>query len=78
MKYKIHITAEEGELLNTIEIDTDEKNWDSVNSKINTQHEIYDEIYRDMRRKETETCPDCGAPAPKWAAECRVCGCTWD
>lgn len=49
MKYKVHITTEAGELLNTIEIDTEEMNWETAHSKSETAHEIYDEIYRHMK-----------------------------
>lgn len=28
--------------------------------------------------KDRLACPECGAPAPSWAAECDVCGCVWD
>ena len=51
MKFKIHITTDQGELLNTIEIDTTEKNWDSYNSKTETSNEIFDEIERAIIRE---------------------------
>ena len=52
MKFKIHITTDQGELLNTIEVDTNDKYWDSINSKQDTMHEIFDEIYRAVERLE--------------------------
>jgi hypothetical protein len=51
MEYKIHITTEDSELLNTIIIDTDRMNWDTNNSKSSTMYEIFDEIYRAEKRR---------------------------
>ena len=51
MLFKINITKSDGELLNIIEINTNEMNWDSCNSKHDTTLEIYDEIYRAVKRE---------------------------
>ena len=52
MKFKINITTEDCELLNIIEIDTTEFNWDAYNQKQETANEIFDEIYRSIKRAE--------------------------
>jgi len=51
-KYFINITTEDGELLNRMAIETFEMNWDTANSKREITMEIFDEIYRDIRRRE--------------------------
>ena len=51
MIYRIHITSEEGVLLNSIKIDTDDLNWDSQPTINLLGDEIIDEIKRAERRK---------------------------
>ncbi len=46
MKYNIHVTNQEGELIETIVIDTKDKYWDSAASKSLTKIEIYEAMYK--------------------------------
>lgn len=54
MKYKIHVTTDQGKLLNTAEVDTDEPYWDSYPDKCETVNEIYNEIYKDLERSKDD------------------------
>ena len=51
MKFNIHITKKDGELLSTIEIDTEEFNWDTNNTANLIGHDILDEIKRAILRE---------------------------
>ncbi|MFC1567347.1 hypothetical protein ACFL3R_00735 [Thermodesulfobacteriota bacterium] len=50
IKYKIHITTKDGELLNTIDINSNELNWDSTPTKNMMAEEIFEEINKDIER----------------------------
>ena len=45
MIYKVHVTFD-GELLDTIEIDTDDQNWNSASEKHSVSLDIYEAIQR--------------------------------
>ena len=45
MIYDVHVTFE-GELIDTIKIDTDDAFWDSANSKHSTTLDIYEAVER--------------------------------
>lgn len=49
MKYKINITTNEGELLNVIDVDTEEKNWNTQPTKHCIAIEIFEEIERHLK-----------------------------
>ena len=51
MKYKINITTRDGELLNIIEINPNDMNWDSNPTKDILVEEIFDEIHQDIKRR---------------------------
>ena len=51
MKYKINITTEDCELLDVIEIDTTEINWDSNHSTKELGRDIIYEIKNDIKRR---------------------------
>lgn len=46
MKYKINVTTNNGEVLDILKINTDEKYWNSQGSKRIITEEIFDEIER--------------------------------
>ena len=50
MQFKIHITTDQGELLDTIIINTDERNWDTSNTKGMLAADIFTEIYRHIKK----------------------------
>lgn len=54
MKYKIHVTTSDGELLDSFNINTDEKYWDSGATKSMLISDIFEEIYKDYRNREFE------------------------
>jgi len=41
-----------------------------------TRNEVKNLIQKEEYKP--DYCPECGAPAPLWAAECSLCGCVWD
>ena len=50
MKFKIHVVTDEGELLNTIAVDSEEENWNTQPTKHIIASEIFDEIERAIKR----------------------------
>ena len=48
LKFKVHIATNEGELLDTIEIDTGEKNWDSCHETSEIGKTIIGEIRKSI------------------------------
>ena len=50
MKFKIHVTTEDGELLNTQDVNTDELNWSSTPTRNAISEEIFDEMHRAISR----------------------------
>ena len=51
MKYKIHVTTEDGELLDTFETNSAETNWDSHQMEVLMGIDIMEEIRKDVKRR---------------------------